>query len=108
MTARNEKPSPHESSTDTIIGALEITANILESVTDIDGNQSMTIEVMAIREAAGRLDKLETELINCRNKALGDAAFVCQEIMHNGFNNSAVNAAHECTFAVLRLKEATK
>jgi len=52
MTARNEKPSPHESSTDTIIGALEIIANLL---TD-------EIEAQAIREAAQRLDKLENEL----------------------------------------------
>jgi hypothetical protein len=68
MTKRNEKPSPHESSTDTIIGALDIIANILESVTDIDGNQSMTIEVMTIREAASRLNDLECELFQLRGE----------------------------------------
>ena len=52
MTARNEKPSPHESSTDTIVGSLEIIANLL---TD-------EIEAQAVREAAQRLDKLENEL----------------------------------------------
>ena len=52
MTARNEKPSPHESSTDTIIGAIEIIANLL---TD-------EIEAQAVRDAAQRLDKLEKEL----------------------------------------------
>lgn len=51
--ARNEKPSNYESSTDTIIGALEIIANLL---TD-------EIEAQAVREAAQRLDKLENELI---------------------------------------------
>ena len=35
MTARNEKPSPHESSTETIIGALEIVANMLECCVDL-------------------------------------------------------------------------
>ena len=57
MTARNEKPSNYESSTDTIIGALEIIANLL---TD-------EIEAQAIREAAQRLDKLENELSALRS-----------------------------------------
>jgi hypothetical protein len=58
MTARNEKPSPHESSTDTIIGALEIIANLL---TD-------EIEAQAVRDAAQRLDKIETELSKLRGE----------------------------------------
>lgn len=38
MTARSEKPAPHESSTDTIIGALEIVANIIESQDDVSSS----------------------------------------------------------------------
>ena len=57
MPQRNEKPSNHESSTDTIIGALEIIANLL---TD-------EIEAQAVREAAQRLDKLENELSALRS-----------------------------------------
>ena len=52
MTPRNEKPSNHESSTDTIIGALEIIANLLTN----------EIRAQTLREAAQRLDKLENEL----------------------------------------------
>ena len=62
MTKRNEKPSPHESSTDTIIGALEIVANLL------DGKGTI-MECLAVREAASRLDKLEKELENARAAA---------------------------------------
>ena len=62
MTARNEKPSPHESSTDTIIGALEIVANMLECYVDLG------IEATAVREAQSRLDKLETELSKLRGE----------------------------------------
>ena len=58
MTPRNDKPSNHESSTDTIIGALEIIANLL---TD-------EIEAQAVREAAQRLDKLENELSTLRSE----------------------------------------
>ena len=58
MVQRNEKPSNHESSTDTIIGALEIIANLL---TD-------EIEAQAVREAAQRLDKLENELSELRGE----------------------------------------
>ena len=110
MTARNEKPSPHESSTDTIIGALEIIAKILEGVTDIDGNQLMTLEVMTIIEAASRLDKLETELINCRDKALDDAANVCfmktarPEFGIEFHDKMLLQAADE----IRKLKESTK
>jgi hypothetical protein len=60
MTARNEKPSATESSTDTIIGALEIIANMLEYV-------DLGIEATAVREAASRLDKLERELETLRD-----------------------------------------
>jgi len=52
MTARNEKPSDHDSSTDAIIAALGIVANLLG-----DG-----IESYAVQEAALRLDKLEKEI----------------------------------------------
>ena len=58
MTQRNEKPSNHESSTDTIIGALEIIANLLPD----------EIEAQAVREAAQRLDKLENELSELRGE----------------------------------------
>ena len=58
MTARNEKPSNHESSTDTIIGALEIIANLLPD----------EIEAQAVRESAQRLDKLENELSELRSE----------------------------------------
>lgn len=60
MTARNEKPSPHESSTDTIIGALETIAKAL------DFGGCAEIEAQAVREAADRLDKLECELFQLR------------------------------------------
>lgn len=59
MTARNEKPSPTESSTDTIIGALEIMAN------DLDG---VSVDSLVIREAALRLDKLEREIEQLRGE----------------------------------------
>ena len=61
MTARHEKPSPHESSTDTLIGALELIAT---SILDhYDGT-----EAIAVREAAQRLDKLERELEQLRGE----------------------------------------
>ena len=58
MTQRNEKPSNHESSTDTIIGALEIIANLLTN----------EIRAQTVREAAQRLDKLENELSALRGE----------------------------------------
>ena len=68
MTHRNEKPSNHESSTDTIIGALEIIADILESIgTDIWAS-GLDTESQAVREAAQRLDKLENELSALRGE----------------------------------------
>lgn len=56
MTSRSEKPSPTESSTDTIIAALDIVAQSL----DLD--EISIYKAMAVREAALRLDKLEREL----------------------------------------------
>jgi hypothetical protein len=58
MTPRNEKPSNHKSSTDTIIGALEIIANLLTN----------EIRAQTVREAAQRLDKLENELSALRGE----------------------------------------
>jgi len=61
MTERTEKPSPHESSTDTIIGALEIVANLLES-------QDEYFYEQVVWEAVNRLEKLETELSKLRGE----------------------------------------
>lgn len=63
MTARNEKPSEYESSTDTLIEALGIIANLLEVY------DKTVVEAQAVREAAQRLDKLERELEQLRKDA---------------------------------------
>ena len=63
MTARNEKPSNHESSTDTIIGALDVVANLLDAQDDFNAS----LYAQAVREAAQRLDKLENELSALRS-----------------------------------------
>lgn len=62
MTARHEKPSPHESSTDTIIESLGIIANLLDHY-DVTG-----IEGQVAREAASRLNDLECELFQLRGE----------------------------------------
>ena len=62
MTKRNEKPSPHESSTDTIIGALEQIAK------ELDLADYPIIVQLTISEAAQRLDKLENELSQLRGE----------------------------------------
>lgn len=61
MTERNEKLSNHESSTDTIIGELEIIANVLEG-DDFAVDLDCDLFAISLREAAQRLDKLENEL----------------------------------------------
>jgi len=38
-----------------------------------------------------------------RREALSDAVNICADIMHKGFNNSAVNAAHECVVSIQQL-----
>ena len=58
MTLLNEKPSNHESSTDTIIGSLDVVANLLDAQDDFDAG----LYALAVREAAQRLGKLENEL----------------------------------------------
>ena len=58
MVQRNEKPSNHESSTDTIIVALDVVANLL----DAQDGFNASLYAKAVREAAQRLDKLENEL----------------------------------------------
>ena len=62
MVARNEKPSPHESSTDTIIAALDVVANLLAF------EKELGVEAMVVIEAMKRLDKLETELSKLRGE----------------------------------------
>jgi len=62
MTKRNEKPSPHESSTDTIIGALEQIAK------ELDLADYPVVFPLALSEAAQRLDKLEKELSQLRGE----------------------------------------
>lgn len=62
MTARNEKPSPTESSTDTIIGALEICSELIEN------HDVYAVDSSVLREAADRLDKLERELFQLRGE----------------------------------------
>ena len=64
MTPRNEKPSNYESSTDTIIGALDVVANLLDAQDDFNAN----LYAQAVREAAQRLDKLENELSELRGE----------------------------------------
>jgi hypothetical protein len=64
MTARNEKPSNHESSTDTIIGSLDVVANLLDAQDDFNAS----LYAQAVRESAQRLDKLETELSKLRGE----------------------------------------
>ena len=60
MTQRSEKPSNHESSTDAIIVALVVISNFLDG--------EFSIEALAVREAAQRLDKLENELSALRGE----------------------------------------
>lgn len=62
MTARSEKPSEWESSTDMIIETLGIIANLLENY-DASG-----LEAQAVREAASRLNDLECELLQLRGE----------------------------------------
>ena len=62
MTARNEKPSQFESSTDTLIEALGIVGNLFDSHGDVDSNLYANI----VREAAQRLNDLECELFQLR------------------------------------------
>lgn len=62
MTKRNEKPSPSESSTDTLIDVLNIIADLL----DTDPDQQYMIEAISVREAAQRLDLLEREIDKLR------------------------------------------
>ena len=62
MPKRNEKPSNHESSTDTIIGALDVVANLLDAQDDFNAS----LYAQAVREAAQRLDKLENKLSELR------------------------------------------
>ena len=64
MTARNEKPSPHESPTDTLIVALDVVANLLDAQDDFNAS----LYAQAVREAAQRLDKLENELSALRGE----------------------------------------
>ena len=64
MTHRNEKPSNHESSTDTIIGSLDVVANLLDAQDDFNAS----LYAQAVREAAQRLDKLENELSELRGE----------------------------------------
>jgi hypothetical protein len=104
MTKRNEKPSPHESSTDTIIAALGIVADLI----DQEANYP---EYLTLVEATLRLDKLETELINCRNKALDDAANACINVMNSNKYDYADGydlGADHCADAILKLKESKK
>ncbi len=61
MTSRSEKPNPHESSTDTIIAALGIVADLI----DQEANYP---EYLTLVEATLRLDKLETELSKLRGE----------------------------------------
>lgn len=62
MTARHEKPSPHESSTDTLIEALGIVGNLFDS----HGNVDSSLYASIVREAAQRLNDLECDLFQLR------------------------------------------
>ena len=64
MTKRNEKPSPSESSTDTLIASLLVGSERLNE----DRPEDYYLIVVAMYEAAKRLDRLEREIETLRNK----------------------------------------
>lgn len=70
MTARNEKPSATESSTDTLICSLEVIANQINH-----GEPCDQLMAVALLEAAARLDRLEKELGYAREAARSEAQF---------------------------------
>ncbi len=82
MTARNEKPSPSESSTDGIIQGLNIVANLLDKYDETG------VEATVVREAAGRLDLLADQ----RDELLAALKACLESSLNGGLVHEQVSA----------------